>query len=92
MVPDSAIEELRAMVNDDSVHVIHDEVLAGESVQIASGALHGLRAVVTRAMPGSERVAVLLEFLGRQTTVELSREALVRENEARTSLLSPARS
>jgi len=78
MVPEVAIEELRATLGADRVHVIREELQPGEAVQIAGGAFHGLQAVVTRVMPSRERVAVLLEFLGRQTTVELSGEAVIR--------------
>jgi transcription antitermination factor NusG len=49
---------------------------------------HGLRAVITRVMPSRERVAVLLEFLGRQTTVELPGEALIRDMDERRLVLS----
>ena len=55
----------------------------GEAVRVAGGAFHGLRAVITRVMPSRERVAVLLEFLGRQTTVELPKEALIRDGDER---------
>jgi transcriptional antiterminator RfaH len=87
IVPDAVIEELRATLGPDQVHVINQDFHPGERVQIAGGAFHGLRAVVTRVMPSQERVAVLLEFLGRQTTVELARETLVREGDAREGIL-----
>jgi transcription antitermination factor NusG len=48
---------------------------------------HGLLAVVTRIMPARERVAVLLEFLGRQTTVELAGGAVVRDENERKRVL-----
>jgi hypothetical protein len=38
--------------------------------------MHGLQALVTRVMPSKQRVAVLLDFLGRQTVVELDRDAV----------------
>jgi hypothetical protein len=38
--------------------------------------MHGLHALVTRVMPAKQRVAVLLDFLGRQTAVELDRAAV----------------
>jgi transcriptional antiterminator RfaH len=87
MVPDGVVEELRATVGADQVHVIGEDLHPGESVQIAGGAFHGLRAVVTRVMPSRERVAVLLEFLGRQTTVELGLETVVREGDSRGQIL-----
>jgi transcriptional antiterminator RfaH len=89
-VPDPVIAELRASVGADHVHVIQDDFQPGENVQISGGAFHGLQAVVTRALPGKERVAVLLEFLGRQTMVELTRESVVREESARNRALRGA--
>jgi transcription antitermination factor NusG len=49
-------------------------------VIIGSGVFEGLEAVVTRVMPGPQRVAVLLDFLGRQTTLEVPTSELVRNN------------
>jgi transcriptional antiterminator RfaH len=87
IVPAGVVEELRATVGAGQAHVIGEDLHPGENVQIAGGAFHGLRAVVTRVMPGRERVAVLLEFLGRQTAVELGREAVVREGDSRGQIL-----
>jgi transcriptional antiterminator RfaH len=86
-IPDGVVEELRATVGADQVHVISEEPQPGEAVKISGGAFHGLEAVVTRVMPGRERVAVLLEFLGRQTTVELASEAVVRSEDERKRVL-----
>jgi transcriptional antiterminator RfaH len=76
-IPDTAIAELRAATGDQDLILIPDEFRPGDEAEIAGGILHGLQAVVTRAMPGRRRVAVLLEFLGRQTAVELDRNFLV---------------
>jgi transcriptional antiterminator RfaH len=86
-VPDAAIAELRSAIGAEEVHVIAEELEPGTTVQIAGGAFHGLRAVVARAVPGRQRVAVLLEFLGRQTAVEIPRAALVPERAARKAIL-----
>jgi len=87
IVPEAVIEELRAAVGADQVHVVRDAPRPGESVRIAGGVFHGLQAVVTRVMPSRERVAVLLEFLGQQTTVELPGEALIRDGNERKRVL-----
>lgn len=87
VVPEAVIEELRASLGADRVHVIHEELQPGQAVQIAGGVFHGLRAVVTRVMPSRERVAVLLEFLGRQTRVELPGAALIRDMDERKLVL-----
>ena len=83
IVPDAIMAELHATIGADQVYVIREELRPGETVQIAGGAFHGLQAVVTRVMPSRARVAVLLEFLGRQTTVELPGESLVRDGDER---------
>ena len=86
-IPNVVVEELRATVGADDVHVIHEELQPGETVEISGGAFHGLSAVVTRVMPGRQRVAVLLEFLGRQTMAEVAAEAVVREKDGRRGVL-----
>ncbi len=50
----------------------------GEPVLIREGPLSGLEAVFDREMKGNERVAVLLELLGRQTRLVLSSEMISR--------------
>jgi transcriptional antiterminator RfaH len=77
VVPDHAISQLRLIIGTDDVRVIEPELKSGDDVEIAGGAFHGLQAVVTRVVPGSQRIAVLLDFLGRQTMVDLDRTHLV---------------
>jgi hypothetical protein len=48
------------------------------------GAFCGLGAVVTQTLSGRKRVAVLLDFLGQQTSVILERDHLVRSHDIRT--------
>ena len=77
-VPDQAIEELRASLGPQELHVIPKDFEAGEQVQVAGGLFHGLSAVITQVMPGKERVMVLMDFLGRQTTVEIPALSIVK--------------
>ena len=86
-VPDAAMHELRAAISGDQIHVISAELQPGEVVQIAGGAFHGLQAVVTRALSGQERVSVLLEFLGTQTTLDVSSATLIRQIEPRAGVI-----
>ena len=86
-IPDGVIEELRATLGAEQVHVLDSELRPGEPVHISGGAFHGLQAVVTRVMPARQRVAVLLEFLGRQTMVELDGEAVIRDKDERQRIL-----
>jgi transcriptional antiterminator RfaH len=82
-IPDETVTELRAAVGSENVCTIADPLRAGEEVEVAAGAFRGLKAVVTRVMPSRERVLVLLEFLGRQTSVELPAGEVLREGDQR---------
>jgi transcriptional antiterminator RfaH len=51
---------------------------AGDSVSIKEGPFVGLQAIFEKKMKGAERVAVLLELLGRQTRLILPSEIVTR--------------
>lgn len=89
-VPEGVIEGLHGLVEQDEIFVVSDQFEPGDSVEIAGGPFHGLDAVVTRALPGRVRIAILLDFLGRQTMVEIASGQLVpREDPRRAAHLSP---
>jgi transcriptional antiterminator RfaH len=72
------VSELKASVGDQELRLIEAEPQIGEEVQISGGAFHGLQGVVTRLLPARTRVAILLDFLGRQTMVEVPTKDVVR--------------
>ena len=76
-VPDPVIASLQSALGPAEVHVLGDDLQPGQFVEIAGGVFHGLSAVVLRVMASQERIAVLLDFLGRQTPVELPLTAVV---------------
>jgi transcriptional antiterminator RfaH len=86
-VPEALIFELRQTIADDQPHVLREDFQPGDAVIISGGPLHQLEAVVTRVMPGKMRVAVLLDFLGRQTMVELEADDLLSAGESRPRLV-----
>jgi len=81
-IPDAVIENLRQIFGQEELHVLSGVPEVGERVQIAGGVLHGLEAVVTHVLPARQRITVLLEFLGRQTAVELPLKQVIREGHA----------
>jgi transcriptional antiterminator RfaH len=85
-IPNETIEELRQAVGTAELHVVSQEFSPGDAVQIADGSLRGLRAVVSRVMPSRERVAVLMEFLGRQTMIELPLNSIIKEGSERAAI------
>ena len=77
-IPDETVEELRRAFGADQVHIMDSSLNPGDQVQIAGGIFHGLQAVITQLMPGRERVRLLLDFLGRQATVEAHIGSLIK--------------
>jgi len=45
--------------------------------------------VVSRVLPSRARVAVLLELLGRQTTIEVPANLIIKEGNARDGFFPP---
>ncbi len=86
-LPDQTIESLRATVGEEEIREVPSEFAPGDQVRIAGGAFHGLEAVVQQAMPGRQRVMVLLDFLGRQSAVEVPLANVVRVADDRATLL-----
>ncbi len=86
-VPEQAIEELRSAMGDEELRIIDNPFKPGDAVQVAGGPFDGLAAVVARVMPGPQRVAVLMDFLGRQTLVELAGGQVVISGQQHTSRL-----
>jgi transcriptional antiterminator RfaH len=86
VIPEEMIEDLRQVIGTTEPHTISPEFSPGDAVQITDGTLRGLRAVVSRVIPGRERVAVLMDLLGRQTTVELKAQAIVKAGNERAAL------
>ncbi len=74
---DSIIAGLRDVTNSQQVAIIASDVKEGEPVKIVTGALRGLEAVVTQVLSGSERVRVLVNFLGREIHAEVKKPAIL---------------
>lgn len=87
MIPEKIIEELRQVLGTTELHTILEDLSPGDIVHISDGTLRGLNAVVSRILPGQQRVAVLMELLGQQTMVELTASSMVKEGQERATLL-----
>ena len=82
-IPDDSIHELQLTFAGDSICTVENPLSEGEQVEVAVGAFRGLKAVISRVMPARERVLILMDFLGRQTTAEVRADELIRETDPR---------
>jgi transcriptional antiterminator RfaH len=82
-LPESAIADLMGEFSAAEPRVVTErtEPREGDTVEIVEGALMGMTALVTRVMPGRDRVRILLEWLGQQREAEVSRRTVMRTRE-----------
>jgi transcriptional antiterminator RfaH len=74
-VPDFVVEMLRNEFNG-TVVIPEPELKAGDLAVMVDGALRGLRAIVTKVLPGGDRVKILMELMGTAVEAEVPIEAL----------------
>jgi transcription antitermination factor NusG len=76
-VPDLIIEELQACFGADDLIAVDNRLAPGDEVTVAEGAFAGMSAQVLKSLPAKKRVQILLDILGRPTTVEVGRGSVV---------------
>ena len=70
VVPACIIEDLIASIPDAGIIEAPDlSIEPGAKVEFVSGTLRGLKGEVIAQLPSTERIQILLEFLGREITV-----------------------
>lgn len=79
-LPDLFITELRSIVGDAEIKTLSPDLNPGDAVEVVTGAFQGFQALVARVIPRRHRISVLLDFLGRQTSVELSTHQVVQNS------------
>jgi transcriptional antiterminator RfaH len=73
LMPDSFIEQVRAQLGEAAVKdAPPPEIQPGQEVIITEGPFQNLKAMVTGEMDSTRRVALLLEFLGRQMEIRVA--------------------
>ncbi|HVJ45363.1 MAG TPA: transcription termination/antitermination NusG family protein [Luteolibacter sp.] len=77
-IPDSLVDSLRQEVHNRAAEGSPDETFTvspiveiGEEVEIASGPFQGMRGPVVTITSATERVKVLLEFLGQKHAIDV---------------------
>ena len=81
-LPEAFIEDLKARLDAENVRPIPDPIIrAGQEVTIAEGPFRDWKAVVSGEMDATQRVALLLDFLGRQLEIRLPAKDVIVESE-----------
>ncbi len=76
-VPDEVVADLRIEMQDQELREVSHGVHLGDTVEVTEGPMRGLRGVVESIATGADRVKILLEFLGRQSLVEVPTSRLL---------------
>jgi len=71
VIAPETIDQLKQAVGETAVKLVENPVAPGDEVRIHTGPFQNLTGLVNRVYPDKMRIAVLLEFLGRQTMVEI---------------------
>jgi transcriptional antiterminator RfaH len=78
-VPEGALAELRAFMEDAELKVVTFTFEPGDDVEVVEGPFRGQAGVVLEILPARERVKVLLEILGGATEVDLQLTSVFKE-------------
>ena len=78
-VGDTIIGELQKHFTAEEPMAVDDHLSPADEVMVAGGAFAGMQAKVLRVMPAKRRVQILLDILGRPTSVEVDRASVVLE-------------
>jgi transcriptional antiterminator RfaH len=70
-------EEVARVESKDEEIVVDWQVQEGDEVEVADGPFAGMEGQVVKVRPGSERVSLLLEFMGEAKPVEISLYSLI---------------
>lgn len=81
-LPEQLIEDLRASVPEGIIEVLDLSIVPGAQVKFSSGSLQGLNGKVLAQLSATNRIQVLLEFLGNEITVAVSADDVLLDADA----------
>jgi transcriptional antiterminator RfaH len=77
IIEEESLAQLRAQIGVTEVKEVIYEFSQGDQVRITKGVFLGLQAVVTQVLSATQRVRILMDFLGRQTEAEVENASLL---------------
>lgn len=72
VIPERIIEDLKSSLPKGIVEAPDPSIEPGAEVELITGSLKGLNGKVLAQLPAKNRIQVLLEFLGREITVDVA--------------------
>jgi transcription antitermination factor NusG len=82
-VPDEVIQAIQEEMEGQVVKEIQVGVKPGDEVELTDGPMRGLRGIVNSVLTGEQRVKILLEFLGRESLVEVRTTQILTQHQPR---------
>ena len=76
-IPTNLIEELRSSLPEGVIQAPDPSIEPGARIEFVSGSLKGLNGQVIAQLPASNRIQILLEFLGQEITVAVSADDIL---------------
>ncbi len=86
-VPDSVIQTIREEMDGQIIKEIHIGVKVGDTVELTDGPMRGLKGIVNSIRNGDDRVKILMEFLGRESLVEVKTSQILTEQTPREAMV-----
>lgn len=77
VIPERIIAELQASLPEGIIESPDLSIEPGAEIEFITGSLKGLNGTVLAQLPAKNRIQVLLEFLGREITVDVSPDAVL---------------
>jgi transcriptional antiterminator RfaH len=87
-VPDSVIQTIRDEMDGQIIKEIHIGVKVGDMVELTDGPMRGLKGIVNSIRSGEDRVKILMEFLGRESLVEVKTSHILTEQTPREAMVA----
>ena len=70
---------------DDQPFTVQIAPAVGDEVELTEGPLNGVKAVITRLLPGARRVQILMDFLGSSRQMEVPLQFLIGSHDPRVA-------
>ncbi len=81
-VPTRIITDLKASIPEGIIQAPDPSIEPGTKVEFVSGTLQGLRGEVLAQLSAQNRIQILLDFLGREITVAVSAQDILKIDES----------